>query len=95
MAAPAGDAWHQHAVNARQCLRMLGYPVTMNACLQGEAGHPECGYSDYMHFLAYLAVIRAVADHYLGHVKSDDTGAALADMYREAADEMAGACGEH
>lgn len=86
-------SWHQHAVNAREALRLLGYPVLMEECLEGEPGYMQCLQSDAMHFTAYCTIIKATVDHYLSHTDNNaDLPDILNEMYREAEMEMRAIC---
>jgi hypothetical protein len=87
-------SWRQLAVGAREAIRLLNYPVVMEECLPGEPGGPGCGGDEWMHFLGYLMVIRATAEHYLSHAAGDpELDAALKVIYEEAAEITAGSCG--
>lgn len=57
--------WAPVARGARQALDHLGYPVKPD-CLPGDTD--PCGATFAEHTVAYLATIKAVADHQLGHL---------------------------
>lgn len=50
---------------ARGALVEVGYG-TLPACMPGEAA--PCGASAELHALSYFAILKAVADHQLGHL---------------------------
>ena len=85
--------WREAAVDAREALRLLGYPVLMEECLPGEPGGADCGFDDMTHAIGYYMTIRATVDHYLGHVDDAAMNDALGKIYQEAAETAADNCG--
>jgi hypothetical protein len=86
------DDWHEPAVNAREALRLLGFPVLMEQCLKGEPGYMHCMASDSLHAIGYFAVIKATVEHHLGHVTDPALKRAVDEIHQEAAQTMAKNC---
>ena len=83
----------QFAVNARKAIRLLNCPVAMKECLPGEPEGPGCGLDERMHVVAYLAVLRAMTEHYLSHAAGPEADGILEEMHKDAAAMMTEHCG--
>lgn len=70
---PVDEAWRPVAEAARECIRLLGYPVIMLRCMPGEDLANGCYGNIAMHTGSYLAVLRAIVDHQLVHLKPPET----------------------
>lgn len=87
---------YQVAADARECIRLLNFPLSMDLCLTGEPDHAACGISDPMHTIGYFAIIHAITGHYLSHVDSDaEFKEMIRDLEQEATEVMAGHCHSH
>ncbi len=75
--------WAEVGRDARSALVLLGYPA-MPECMPGEAD--PCGASAQLHVLAYLATLKAVADHQLDHCGADP--AVVSEIYRHTLAEL-------
>jgi hypothetical protein len=77
--------WAPLARASRAALARLGY-VTEPRCLPGEPGAGQCGYTFAEHAAAYLAALKAAADHHLAHL--DAPAGLLEYVYAETAAEL-------
>lgn len=85
------EAWRQPAEAARECIRLLGYPVIMLRCMPGEDLAGNCTGNVAMHALSYFTVLQAIIDHQLAHLSSGDQAFAEAhiQIYDQAVSDLA------
>lgn len=91
---PQATSWRQLATGARQAARLVCPSVKLEDCLPGEPEGPGCGLDEVMHYLGYLSTVKAIADHYLGHIKDPELSLAVMSVYEGVAGIMAGDCGD-
>jgi hypothetical protein len=63
------EAWRPVAIAARECTRLLGYPVPMLRCMPREDQAGTCPGNVAMHAGSYLTVIQAIVDHQLARLR--------------------------
>lgn len=72
---PADDAtWRPYAVATRDALAMLGHAIEVR-CLPDEA--EPCGGGYAQHAVAYLAILKAIADHQIDHAGMPEMAAEI------------------
>jgi hypothetical protein len=65
---PTEESWRKPARAARECIRILGYPMALLRCMPGEEEAGQCTGSVSEHALSYYAILKAIADHQITHM---------------------------
>lgn len=88
------ESWRPVAEDARKCISLLGFPARIEQCMPGEQERGTCPGTVAQHALSYLAIISAIVDHQLAHLRAPGFEEAYQLIYERAVADI-GACPAH